>query len=417
MGGDNDTSTSGGDWTYDGDKKLYKRTVRKINAQLLKSGGPNLVYHWEGSKSYMSVLRKITELAPYLEVVDEDDTTEESTNWASKDEVPKRWREFCETYVPGKVDLGDPLHTKALKLHHYQRAFVKDLARSRDLAVYNYAFEHARGKAALVLKQIPEGAGDKVQALWYTEFGKVDKMEVRQMKSAFTDGDPYRKGSAGLGLNDSVDIEAWFRRYEDLRVEVAEEMDDVQASNGFDSEWGGILGYEAMLETILTVFNAHTSAYEVIMDSIGEDAGYETVRDRLKEKYKILQRKKEASKIMDKQKFAVAKEVKKKLKIAQITVEDDNTCRKCGGEGHWQNDPTCPMFFQNWPRAGKDGGGKGKGQGKGKGGGKGQGKGGGKGQGKGKDGGGKGKGGGGWQQPTGVCWNYQKDGSCRFGKN
>ena len=194
-------------------------------------------------------------------------------------------------------------------------------------------------------------------------------------------------------------------------------MDDVQASNGFDSEWGGILGYEAMLETILTVFNAHTSAYEVIMDSIGEDAGYETVRDRLKEKYKILQRKKEASKIMDKQKFAVAKEVKKKLKIAQITVEDDNTCRKCGGEGHWQNDPTCPMFFQNWPRAGKDGGGKGKGQGKGKGGGKGQGKGGGKGQGKGKDGGGKGKGGGGWQQPTGVCWNYQKDGSCRFGKN
>ena len=153
------------------------------------------------------------------------------------------------------------------------------------------------------------------------------------------------------------------------------------------------------------------------MDSIGEDAGYETVRDRLKEKYKILQRKKEASKIMDKQKFAVAKEVKKKLKIAQITVEDDNTCRKCGGEGHWQNDPTCPMFFQNWPRAGKDGGGKGKGQGKGKGGGKGQGKGGGKGQGKGKDGGGKGKGGGGWQQPTGVCWNYQKDGSCRFGKN
>jgi hypothetical protein len=36
-------------------------------------------------------------------------------------------------------------------------------------------------------------------------------MEVRKMKSAFTDGDPYRKGSAGIGLNDSVDIEQWFR--------------------------------------------------------------------------------------------------------------------------------------------------------------------------------------------------------------
>ena len=64
--------------------------------------------------------------------------------------------------------------------------------------------------------------------------------------------------------------------------------------------------------------------------------------------------------------------MKKKLKIAQITMENDSNCRKCGGEGHWQNDPICPMFFQNWPRAGKDGGGKGKGQGKGKDGGKGK---------------------------------------------
>jgi len=142
-------------------------------------------------------------------------------------------------------------------------------------------------------------------------------------------------------------------------------MEDFHAANGFDTDvWGSILSYENMLETVLTVFNAHTNAYEVIMDSIQSAEGYEEVRDRLKEKYRILQSKKEATKIVDKQKAAATKA--RKLKIAQITMEDDNICRKCGGEGHWANDPTCPKFFQNWPRAGKDGGGKGKGQGKGK---------------------------------------------------
>jgi len=171
-----------------------------------------------------------------------------------------------------------------------------------------------------------------------------------------------------------------------------------------------------MLETVLTVFNAHTNAYEVIMDSIQSAEGYEEVRDRLKEKYRILQRKKEATKIVEKQKTAATKA--RKLKIAQITMEDDNICRKCGGEGHWANDPTCPKFFQNWPSTGKEGGGKGKGQGKGKGGGKGKGKDGG-GKGKGKDGGGKGGGktGGGWQQPPRICWDFQNKGSCRFGKH
>ena len=418
MGREDDTSTSSGDWKYDGDKKQYKKTIRRVTARLQKEGGPSLAKHWDGAMSYMKVLQAITERAPYLEeLADEDDATEEDANWESKDDIPKPWREFCETYVPGRVDIGDPLHTKSLKLHHYQRAFVKELARSRDLAVYNFALEHAKGKAALVLKQIPEGAGSKVQAIWYAEFGKVDKMEVRKMKSAFTDGDPYRKGSAGLGLNDSVDIEQWFRTYEDLRVEVAEEMEDIHAANGFDTNvWGSILSYENMLETVLTVFNAHTNAYEVIMDSIQSAEGYEEVRDRLKEKYRILQRKKEATKVMDKQKTAATKAMK--LKVAQITMEDDNICRKCGGEGHWANDPTCPKFFQNWPRAGKDGGGKGKGQGKGKGGGKGAGKDGG-GKGKGKDGGGKGGGktGGGWQQPPRICWDFQNKGSCRFGKH
>ena len=416
MGREDDTSASSGDWKYDGDKKLYKRIVRKITMRLQKEGGPSLAKHWDGAMSYMKVLQTITEWAPYLEAVDEDDATEEDANWTSKDDIPKPWREFCETYVPGRVDVGNPLHTKSLKLHHYQRAFVKELARSRDLAVYNFALEHARGKAALVLKQIPEGAGSKVQAIWYAEFGKVDKMEVRKMKSAFTDGDPYRKGSAALGLNDSVDVEQWFRAYEDLRVEVAEEMEDLHAANGFDTEtWGSILSYENMLETVLTVFNAHTNAYEVIMDSIQSAEGYEEVRDRLKEKYRILQSKKEATKIVDKQKAAATKA--RKLKIAQITMEDDNICRKCGGEGHWANDPTCPKFFQNWPRAGKDGGGKGKGQGKGKGGGKGAGKDGG-GKGKGKDGGGKGKGGGwgGYQSPD-KCFQFEKHGNCHYGMN
>ena len=98
-----------------------------------------------------------------------------------------------------------------------------------------------------------------------------------------------------------MDIEQWFRTYEDLRVELAEEMEDTHAANGFDTEtWGSILSYENMLETALTVFNAHTNAYEVIMDSIQGAGGYEEVRDRLKEKYRILQRKKEATKVIDK---------------------------------------------------------------------------------------------------------------------
>ena len=60
--------------------------------------------------SYSKVLQAITERAPYLDLVDEDDATEEDANWTSKDGIPKPWGGFCETYVPGRVDVGNPLH-------------------------------------------------------------------------------------------------------------------------------------------------------------------------------------------------------------------------------------------------------------------------------------------------------------------
>jgi hypothetical protein len=52
MGREDDTLASSGDWKYDGDKKLYKRTVRKITMRLQKDGGPSLAKHWDGAMSY-----------------------------------------------------------------------------------------------------------------------------------------------------------------------------------------------------------------------------------------------------------------------------------------------------------------------------------------------------------------------------
>ena len=80
MGREDDTSTSSGDWKYDGDKKLYKRIIRRITARLQKDGGPSLAKHWNGAISYSDVLQAIIEWAPYLGLVDEDDVTEEDSN-------------------------------------------------------------------------------------------------------------------------------------------------------------------------------------------------------------------------------------------------------------------------------------------------------------------------------------------------
>ena len=414
--GEDDIKTSGADWTFDGDKKKWKRVLAKITAALQDNGGPSLVRHWHGDMCYLQMLRTIVDLAPYTGLLDEEDTTESDANWTAIEDIPRAWREFCDVYVPGKVDIADPLKAKGLKLVHYQRYFVKQLALGRDLAVYNYILKRSMGKAALILKQIPKGAGDRIQAAWTKEFGKIDKAEEREMKAAFADGDPFRKGSVSLMLDDRTDIEAWFRKMEDLRVELAEIMDDKEAKDGLDTKSGGILSYANMSETILTVFNAHTTVYDVVLDGFEEDEEYETVRDKLKNKYRTLQRKRDASKEKQKSTTAATK-AQKAAVIAQITMQNDHLCFKCGGEGHYAADPSCPKFFENFPDA-KGGKGKG-GWGKGKGKGEGKGKGGGKG--KGKDGGGKGKGGGkggggGWNPPAGVCFRFAKNGECRFSK-
>ena len=133
-------------------------------------------------------------------------------------------------------------------------------------------------------------------------------------------------------------------------------------------------------------------------------ATYEDVKGRLKAKYRILQRKSRNA--------TNPHHVKEtKVKVQQITQTDDDACRKCGERGHWANDPSCPKFWEPWPKT--------KGKGKGKGGGKGKGKGakGAKGDWKGSKGKGeKGAGRGDHHSSDQVCYSFHNTGRCHYGK-
>ena len=88
------------------------------------------------------------------------------------------------------------------------------------------------------------------------EFGKPDKAQERNLRAYFIAGDPYRDGSF---VTDKTNLENWFRKYEDLRNEIAGILDDKEAVAGLDSKKNGFLTYEQMLETVLTIFGERTS--------------------------------------------------------------------------------------------------------------------------------------------------------------
>ena len=62
----NDIKAHGADWTYDGDKTVFRAVRTKIEASLLEHGGPSLLGHWHDEFSHEEILRKIVEHAPYL---------------------------------------------------------------------------------------------------------------------------------------------------------------------------------------------------------------------------------------------------------------------------------------------------------------------------------------------------------------
>jgi hypothetical protein len=159
-----------------------------------------------------------------------------------------------------------------------------------------------------------------------------------------------------------------------------------------------------MKETTKTVFSMCTEVYTSTLEADREEDAYSYLRDKLREKYRNVLRKKKVMRDKDSTQKAIKATKKKKEKAWQITQVADDTCRACGKEGHWANNPLCEMFVTRDGQLPKGGG-----KGKGKGGGKGKGKGGGK-------GGGKGKGANSWPASSQTCWNHAK-GSCHYGES
>ena len=119
------------DWVFDGTK--VRVAIQRAKGLLHDIGGANLVGHFTGKWTQEKVAKTIVRLAPIEVVLDENDPDEEDAEFGSMEAIPPLWKHFCMEYVPGKTDLADPLTNKKLKLAHFQRPFIKGLARSQGI--------------------------------------------------------------------------------------------------------------------------------------------------------------------------------------------------------------------------------------------------------------------------------------------
>ncbi len=389
-------------WLYGGDSQDYNRMKEMFEGVFLRQGGRSLCGHFTGLYSNEIIAQKIVELAPYERELDEDDPEEREVQWNALADVPQGWKFYVDLYLRGNMNINDQSKVRALKVMHYQRHHVKGVCAAREDDVYSVCVERSAGKAKQALRQIPH-EGSRVLKKWTQEFFKPDQAVIREHKAFFRAGDVWHTRKYPL-IDDSVNVEAWFTKFEANRNHLARLADDKEALQGCDSQ-NSLLSWTAMKETTKTVFSMCTEVYTSTLEADREEDAYSYLRDKLREKYRNVLRKKKVMRDKDSTQKAIKVATKKKKEKAwQITQVADDTCRACGKEGHWANNPLCEMFVTRDGQLPKGGG-----KGKGKGGGKGKGKGGGK-------GGGKGKGANSWPASSQTCWNHAK-GSCHYGES
>ena len=151
-------------YKYDGNKSTYLKFLDEARTALSKKvntqAAPELIKHWDGGHSYETI-RTIAEGDPTV-VGDLGLLGGGPTEFTRLADIPQAWKEFCEKYVLGDVNLDNPTQDRNMDKVHYGTPFIYLLSNTRDRVVHKAIKDILTGNAALTARQVPDGKGHQL---------------------------------------------------------------------------------------------------------------------------------------------------------------------------------------------------------------------------------------------------------------
>ena len=378
------------DKLWDGKNFTFLRFDTKVKAELLKKGGKSLLKHWDGS---YSSARLETFIADVFEL--EQGQEFDDSNIMQPAMYPDQWAAFVRSYFPGPFDPINVQKDTRPKIRHFRIHAMRDLVAAREAQTWEIVLSMMQEKCSprTECRQLVEHQGSTIRALMRSNHGEHESEEIRSLKAAFNRGDVHQHGAHRPPFRDGENLLTWVTKFEDIRSDLADQLDDEAAKQGLDTD--GDLSFENMREIMLQMIEDHTTEYDNVVAGLEKDIEYKDLREILLRRWKKLVRKTKSKRSFQ--------DKRQRTDIRSITGEYEfkGKCYSCGEEGHRANDPVCPKFHLRQSRY------KGKGKGKGKGRGRG-----GRGDWRSRSGRGKGKGGHGQK----GCWTWLEKGHCYHGK-
>ena len=240
---------------------------------------PELIKHWDGGHSYETI-RTIAEGDPTV-VGDLGLLGGGPTEFARLADIPQAWKEFCEKYVLGDVNLDNPTQDRNMDKVHYGTRFIYLLSNTRDRVVHKTIKEILTGNAALTARQVPDGKGHQLFLKLEATYGDKEESDINLLKAKFNACD------VGMDIHNGMNVELFFTKLEALRNEIGQQIKDQLVINGMDTD--GELSFSKMKTNVCQVLGKlpmYTS--HVASATFNENVSYEKFKSAVESHCRLM---------------------------------------------------------------------------------------------------------------------------------